>query len=57
MVRLSPLLNGVVLTLLVLAAAVSWATHPRMRTASLLLALGQITLMVVRRVRAARIGG
>ena len=58
MVRVAYLVNGVVLALLIVAVAISWATQPRLRVASLILALGHITLMVVRRIRArARMGG
>jgi hypothetical protein len=52
MAKVSSLTNAVILTLLMVAAAITWVTHPRVAVVSLMLALGHITLMVVRRVRA-----
>jgi hypothetical protein len=48
----SALTNGVVLTLLVVAAAISWAPHPRIAAVSMLLAIGHLAHMAIKRLRA-----
>ena len=39
-IRISSLVNGVVLTLLIAAAVINWSIYPRLRAGTLILALG-----------------